>query len=336
MLLDFVLERQNPYSVMVSMPVPLHNLLTKLALDREVTARLLKCYENGDSLYNSYRQERLVEKTKKMSATITNTKLPRFTDQPQKTAATILKEKKELSSKDMTEAQRSMDIAKERGMDLRQILGHDVLPMSPLFDGDLPAHANKSKLVDEIEPGLDLTQWNRNSSLVTHVVVDFMSKMRQMPLAQFPTFGAVISTIITSTSSICQGPEFVHLVLDSYVELSLKEGEHMRRTESTTGIDIIGMNRDTPIPQQLDKFWEYWGPLHRIHAQQSIVKCTTLETYLKQGKTNNKFVIYGPQCETMQIFGYLGGSPVGAFRYKKNMHILLPGYPLTYISVHVK
>ena len=23
----------------------------------------------------------------------------------------------------------------------------------------------------------------------------------------------------------------------------------------TTGIDIIGMNRDTPIPQQLDKFW---------------------------------------------------------------------------------
>ena len=82
-----------------------------------------------------------------------------------------------------------------------------------------------------------------------------MSKMRQMPLAQFPTFGAVISAIITSTSSICQGPEFIHLVLDSYVELSLKEGERMRRTESTTGIDIIGMNRDTPIPQQLDKFW---------------------------------------------------------------------------------
>ena len=28
----------------------------------------------------------------------------------------------------------------------------------------------------------------------------------------------------------------------------------MRRTD-LTGIDIIGMNRDTPIPQQLDKFW---------------------------------------------------------------------------------
>ena len=29
----------------------------------------------------------------------------------------------------------------------------------------------------------------------------------------------------------------------------------MRRTDPTSGIDIIGMNRDTPIPQQLDKFW---------------------------------------------------------------------------------
>ncbi|KAG0721205.1 hypothetical protein GWK47_046925 [Chionoecetes opilio] len=29
----------------------------------------------------------------------------------------------------------------------------------------------------------------------------------------------------------------------------------MRRTDPTTGINIIGMCRDTPIPQQIDKFW---------------------------------------------------------------------------------
>ena len=86
-------------------------------------------------------------------------------------------------------------------------------------------------------------------------MVDFMSKIRQMPLAQFPTLGAVINAIISSISSLCQEPEFIHLVLDSYIEMSLKEGERMRRTDSTTGIDIIAMNRDTPIPQQLDKFW---------------------------------------------------------------------------------
>ena len=44
-LLDFVLERQNPYSVTVNVPVPLHNLLTKQAVDHGVAPRLLNCYK---------------------------------------------------------------------------------------------------------------------------------------------------------------------------------------------------------------------------------------------------------------------------------------------------
>ena len=82
-----------------------------------------------------------------------------------------------------------MDIAKERDMNIKQILARDLLPVTPLFDGDLPAHANKSTLVVEIESQLDLTQCNRTSLLPAHVVVDFMSKMRQMPLAEFSTIG---------------------------------------------------------------------------------------------------------------------------------------------------
>ena len=107
-------------------------------------------------------------------------------------------------------------------MNHRKILTHDVLSASPLFDVDLPAHLKKSKLVGEIKPRLDLTQWSRKSTLATHVVVDFMSKMRQMPLAQFPTLGAVINAIITSALCLCLESEFIHLMLDSYIEMSLK------------------------------------------------------------------------------------------------------------------
>jgi len=146
-----------------------------------------------------------------------------------------------------------MNIAKERGMDIKQILDHDLLPVTPLFDGDLPAHANKSTLV-EIETQLDLTQWNLTSLLPTHVVVDFMSKMRQMPLAEFSTLGDVVTAVITSATSLCHESDYIHLVLDSYIEFSLKEGERMKRT-NVTPIDIIGMNANTPIPRQLDKFW---------------------------------------------------------------------------------
>ena len=132
-----MLERQNPYSVTVNVPVPLHNMLTKQAVDQGVAPRLLNCLQNGKHVYCSYR---LVEKTKKISTTISKRKLPQFNEQPQKTPTISMKEQKLVSSKDMAEAHRSMDIAKERSMSIRQILSHDVLSASPLFDGDLPAH----------------------------------------------------------------------------------------------------------------------------------------------------------------------------------------------------
>lgn len=62
-LLDYVLERQNPHTVTVNVPVSLHNLLTKLTVDRKIAARLLKCLENGERVYRSYRHEMLVQKT---------------------------------------------------------------------------------------------------------------------------------------------------------------------------------------------------------------------------------------------------------------------------------
>ena len=119
------------------------------------------------------------------------------------------------------------DIAKEQGMDLGQILTHDIFPSSPIFNGDLPAHVNKSKYINEIHPQLDLSQWSMMSALVPHVVVDFMSRVLQMPLHQFPTLGAAVNAIITSASHLSQDPQFIHLVLDSYIEMSLKAGEHL-------------------------------------------------------------------------------------------------------------
>jgi len=73
-----------------------------------------------------------------------------------------------------------------------------------LFDGDLPACTNKAILLGEIEPRLDITHWRQESTAATHGVVDFMSKMRQMPLAQFPYVGAAIDAVIASVSSLCQ------------------------------------------------------------------------------------------------------------------------------------
>ncbi|KAH3803974.1 hypothetical protein DPMN_132246 [Dreissena polymorpha] len=100
----------------------------------------------------------------------------------------------------MADAQRSMDIAKERGMSLKQILSHDLISSSPFIDGDLPSHVNKSKLIWKIESRLNISKWSRESLLPTHVILDFISKMRQMPRAQFSTLGGANNAVINSAS----------------------------------------------------------------------------------------------------------------------------------------
>lgn len=217
-LLDCALLQRTPYVIIAAVPVSLHSLFTKTAVDRVVALRLLKCLENGEKIYQSYRKERLVDKTKKISATIAKKSLPLFNEYPQNAAPAIQKEKTTLTSKCIAEGYRNIDVAKARGMNLHEILTHDVLSVSPLFEGDLPAPATKSKLMDEVEPQLDMNTWNRDSDLQTHVLVDFMSKLRQMPLAAFQTLGDVITSNISSMSRLSKHVECVHLVLDSYIE----------------------------------------------------------------------------------------------------------------------
>ncbi|KAH3712618.1 hypothetical protein DPMN_072370 [Dreissena polymorpha] len=97
----------------------------------------------------------------------------------------------------MVDAQRSMDIAKERGMSLKQILCHDLISSSPLFDGDLPAHVNKSKLIGEIESRLSISKWSRESLLPTHVMWTSCFRCDRCHLHNFPLW--VVQSMMSST-----------------------------------------------------------------------------------------------------------------------------------------
>ena len=62
--------------------------------------------------------------------TVSTRKLPGLTDQSQKTSATILREKKDLSSNEVGEAQKIMNIAKERDTDRKQKRDHVCFQLS--------------------------------------------------------------------------------------------------------------------------------------------------------------------------------------------------------------
>ena len=76
-----------------------------------------------------------------------------------------------------------MSMARERGMSFVDILQHD-LPVSPLFEGDLPAVATKSKLVSEISPFQRpyTSNWDKICTEPSAIHVDFMSRARRLPL----------------------------------------------------------------------------------------------------------------------------------------------------------
>ena len=116
---------------------------------------------------------------------------------------------------------------------------------------------SKSILVSEVEEMISPSEksvWKKDSHLSTHVVVDFMSRVRQSKMSQSLTLGGLCEKTLSSALKICPQQLMLHIVFDSYVELSLKECERNRRT-TVDPIDIIGMTTDTLIPQQTDKFW---------------------------------------------------------------------------------
>ncbi|KAH3814555.1 hypothetical protein DPMN_143057 [Dreissena polymorpha] len=89
-------------------------------------------------------------------------------------------------------------------------------------------------------------------------------------LHNFPLW--VVQSMLSST----QRQEYVrgiHLVLDSYVEMSLKEGQRLRRRDEATGIAIIDMSRDTPIPKQLNKFWASEENKHNLQVSIRAIYC---------------------------------------------------------------
>ncbi len=60
--------------------------------------------------------------------------------------------------------------------------------------------------------------------------------------------------VFSGACSVCPADE-IHVVFDSYTELSIKDSERIRRTGAIGSIDLAMMNKYVPIPQQTDNFW---------------------------------------------------------------------------------
>ena len=68
-----------------------------------------------------------------------------------------------------------------------------------------------------------------HDGLKTVTLLDFMSKVRQYPnISCFGSFGVVVNKVLSASLAVSSSCETLHVICDSYIAESLKEGERVR------------------------------------------------------------------------------------------------------------
>ena len=128
----------------------------------------------------------------------------------------------------------------------------------------------------------------------------FMSKIRQYPdLSNFQNFGQLIKTSFGAAKHICE-PDYIHLVFDSYFELSVKDGGRARRTEDVGGIiKVVAMGELTPIPKQIQKFWASSKAKENIQLLARKMALLYLEKLVLSGMVVNNEIVKAQMQEQL-------------------------------------
>ena len=112
------------------------------------------------------------------------------------------------------------------------------------------------------------------------VVIDFLSfiQSKTVNVSLYPTFNDLILSVLHQALLICQCDE-LHIVFDSYVEGSLKATERLRR--NTSSIELSQIDKITPLPRQMEKFWG-------STSNKVLLQKFAAEVILKQTSLNGK------------------------------------------------
>ena len=117
------------------------------------------------------------------SATISKRKIPAFRDDPNDDSQTEgIKIVADVTPKELAKAQREVNHTQARGwMPICEIMSHDLLESSPLFDGTFhvmqkkPHWYRRSRII--IFFMMSKPSWIYHDARAAHVIVDFMSSM---------------------------------------------------------------------------------------------------------------------------------------------------------------
>jgi len=151
-VIEYIKQNENPVAMQADVELEqplLHNILTQEIVSNEIRVDLLNFKTKSSNLCDKFRCERLVTKEKSLFDPIHRNNLKTFKSmKPEKGKQQVGKQ----GSKKLAEAQKIFDIARVRNYDIKELLSHDLVEKSYLFDEKgLMSKPNKSELCKGLE-----------------------------------------------------------------------------------------------------------------------------------------------------------------------------------------
>ena len=132
-------------------------------------------------------------------------------------------EKTKQSKKESAEAQRVVDVARERNFDVKKLLLYDLVTCNPLYDKEcLMKKPLKSSLCPELEKDLtkddygDQSKWTLEMD--TCYIVDITGNAHRITTRQRKTFGQYINAYINQIDKLCVDATSIQFVFNSYLD----------------------------------------------------------------------------------------------------------------------
>ena len=148
------------------------------------TQQLTEVYKNIVESYLLFRNEQFVEKSSRLLDPINKINLQQFSPDAKEE---VPQQFSDIRVKDLSDLQRNVDVARERGISLAQVMEHDLLTTNILFDGDYTSKPDdKSVFVQELEKHFEKRELNfdNKSDLQIALLVNFMTMALRMSLSE--------------------------------------------------------------------------------------------------------------------------------------------------------
>ena len=152
-------------------------------------------------------------------------------------------------------AEKSIEIARDRGLGTEDLLKYDVVPSPMLFDDDgLMTKPEKSQLIRELEDKLKSEDYSYHHKPESAFLIDVMAAVRKVPLTGLSNFSDLLSKL-TQMTDVYHSYGRCDYIFDIYNDNpSVKDSERLRRC-SVTPVALSTVEQTTPLPKDMITFW---------------------------------------------------------------------------------